>query len=88
MRSSRRSAVPTGCRQFLVWHGLKPFESLTTALILAAVPYVILRGLANRLISLGQSHSKSTLTGPGQVTENRGLQVTRRPRGKVDLSLR
>lgn len=67
MRSSRRSAVPTGCRQFLVWHGLKPFESLTTALILAAVPYVILRGLVNRLVSLGQSHSKSTLTGPGQI---------------------
>ena len=40
--------------QFLVWHGLKPLQALLTAIVLAVVPYVLLRGPANRLISIGR----------------------------------
>lgn len=40
--------------QFLVWHGLKPLQALLTAIVLAVVPYVLLRGPVNRLISIGR----------------------------------
>jgi hypothetical protein len=36
--------------QLLEWHGLKPMEALLTAVILAVLPYVLLRGPVNRLI--------------------------------------
>ncbi len=35
--------------QFMVWHGLKPLQALLTAIVLAVVPYVLLRGPANRI---------------------------------------
>lgn len=52
--------------QFLVWRGLKPFEALATALILAVIPYLMLRGPVNRLFRLGQLHNKPTRSGTGQ----------------------
>ena len=52
--------------QLLVWRGLKPFEALSTALILAVIPYLLLRGPVNRLLRLGQTHSKSSLSATGQ----------------------
>jgi hypothetical protein len=36
--------------QVIVWRGLKPFEALLTALVLAVIPYTLLRGPANRLL--------------------------------------
>jgi hypothetical protein len=44
--------------QFIEWHGLKPFEAFLTAVILAVIPYVALRGPVNRLVRLGQAHRK------------------------------
>jgi len=44
--------------QFIEWHGLKPFEALLTAIILAVIPYVVLRGPINRLVRLGEAHRK------------------------------
>jgi len=44
--------------QFIEWHRLKPFEALLTAVILAVIPYVALRGPVNRLVRLGQAHRK------------------------------
>jgi len=44
--------------QFIEWHGLKPFEALLTATILAVIPYVVLRGPINRLVRLGEAHRK------------------------------
>ena len=41
--------------QFVVWHGLKPLGALTTAVILALLPYVLLRGPVNRLSRLWMS---------------------------------
>ena len=38
--------------QLMVWRGLKPFEALLTAVILAVLPYALLRGPANRLVRL------------------------------------
>jgi hypothetical protein len=38
--------------QVIVWRGLKPFEALLTATILAVIPYALLRGPANRLVRL------------------------------------
>jgi hypothetical protein len=36
--------------QVLEWHGLKPMQALLTAIILAVIPYVLLRGPVNRLL--------------------------------------
>ena len=36
--------------QLMVWRGLKPFEALLTAVVLAVLPYALLRGPANRLV--------------------------------------
>jgi hypothetical protein len=44
--------------QVIEWHGLKAFEALLTAVVLAVVPYVLLRGPINRLVRLGQAHGK------------------------------
>jgi hypothetical protein len=44
--------------QFIEWRGLKPSQALLTAIILAVIPYVLLRGPVNRLVRLGQAHRK------------------------------
>jgi len=36
--------------QFMVWHGLKPLQALMTAVVLAVIPYAVLRGPVNRLM--------------------------------------
>lgn len=36
--------------QFVEWHGLKPLEALLTAIVLAVIPYSVLRGPVNRLL--------------------------------------
>lgn len=36
--------------QFMVWHGLRPLQGLLTAIVLAVVPYLLLRGPVNRLV--------------------------------------
>ena len=41
--------------QFMVWHGLKPLQALMTAIALAVIPYAVLRGPINRVISGSQS---------------------------------
>jgi len=38
--------------QLMVWHRLKPFEALLTAVVLAVLPYALLRGPANRFVRL------------------------------------
>ena len=38
--------------QFMVWHGLKPLQALLTAIVLAVLPYVVLRGPVNRVLQL------------------------------------
>jgi len=38
--------------QLFVWHGLKPLQAVATATLLALLPYVLLRGPINRLLSL------------------------------------
>ena len=35
--------------QFIEWHGLKPLQGLLTAIVLAVIPYVVLRGPVNRV---------------------------------------
>ena len=35
--------------QFIEWHALKPLQAVLTAAVLAALPYALLRGPANRL---------------------------------------
>ena len=35
--------------QFLEWHGLKPLQGLLTAIVLAVIPYALLRGPVNRV---------------------------------------
>ena len=41
--------------QLMVWRGLKPFEALLTAVVLAVLPYALLRGPANRLMRITQT---------------------------------
>ena len=36
--------------QFMVWHGLKPLQALMTAIVLAVIPYAVLRGPVNRVL--------------------------------------
>jgi hypothetical protein len=36
--------------QFLEWHGLKPLQGLMTGIVLAVIPYVVLRGPVNRVV--------------------------------------
>ena len=44
--------------QLVEWHRIKPLQALLTAILLAAVPYLLLRGPVNRLLSLRHSHVK------------------------------
>jgi hypothetical protein len=44
--------------QLIEWHRVKPFEALLTAVILAVIPYMLLRGPVNRLIRLIHAHGK------------------------------
>jgi hypothetical protein len=44
--------------QLIEWHGLKALEALLTAVVLAVVPYVLLRGPINRLMRLIHVHGK------------------------------
>jgi hypothetical protein len=41
--------------QFMVWRGLKPLQALLTAIVLAVLPYALLRGPVNRLMRIRQS---------------------------------
>jgi hypothetical protein len=41
--------------QFMEWHGLKALQALLTAIILAVIPYALLRGPINRLVRMGQT---------------------------------
>jgi hypothetical protein len=41
--------------QLVVWHGLKPLQALTTATVLAVIPYAVLRGPVNRLLRINQA---------------------------------
>ena len=38
--------------QFVEWHGLKPLQALSTATVLAVIPYVLLRGPINRVMQI------------------------------------
>jgi hypothetical protein len=38
--------------QLMVWRGLKPLQALMTAIVLAVIPYAVLRGPINRLLSM------------------------------------
>ena len=40
--------------QFIQWHGLKPLQPLLTAIVLAVVPYSLLRGPVTRLLRISQ----------------------------------
>ena len=41
--------------QFIEWRGLKPLQALLTAIVLAVIPYALLRGPVNRLARLSQT---------------------------------
>jgi hypothetical protein len=41
--------------QFLEWGGLKPLQGLLTAVVLAVIPYLVLRGPINRLMRISQT---------------------------------
>jgi hypothetical protein len=45
--------------QLLVLHGLRPVQTLAVAVALAIIPYVVLRGPANRLATLTMKKSGS-----------------------------
>ena len=45
--------------QFMVWHGLKPLQALMTAIVLAVIPYAVLRGPVNRLLRINPTRSSS-----------------------------
>jgi len=44
--------------QLVVWRGVKPFEALLTAVVLAVLPYALLRGPANRLVRVLETRSR------------------------------
>jgi hypothetical protein len=44
--------------QLIEWHGVKALEALLTAVVLAVVPYVLMRGPINRLVRLFHAHGK------------------------------
>ncbi len=44
--------------QIIEWRTLRPLGALVTAIILAAIPYVVLRGPTNRLMRLIHPHGK------------------------------
>jgi len=41
--------------QFVEWHGLKPLQALFTAIVLAVIPYLLLRGPINRLARISRT---------------------------------
>jgi hypothetical protein len=45
--------------QFMVWHGLKPLQALMTAVVLAVIPYAVLRGPVNRLLRSNSTRRSS-----------------------------
>ena len=45
--------------QFVEWRGLKPLQALMTAVVLAVIPYVVLRGPINRLMRIGRTRSSA-----------------------------
>ncbi|MBS0577799.1 MAG: hypothetical protein JSR36_00900 [Proteobacteria bacterium] len=49
--------------QWIEWGSLKPLQAVATAALLAVVPYVLLRGPANRLVSIGGT-PKAAGSGP------------------------
>jgi hypothetical protein len=46
--------------QLVEWHTLRPFGALTTAIVLAVIPYVLLRGPVNRLLRFSRGHRSQT----------------------------
>ena len=40
--------------QFVEWQGLKPLQALMTAIVLAVIPYAILRGPVNRVLQMSR----------------------------------
>ena len=44
--------------QLVEWHTLRPLGALTTAIVLAVIPYVLVRGPINRLLRLTHDHGK------------------------------
>ena len=48
--------------QFVEWHGLKPLQALLTAIVLAVIPYVLLRGPINRLMRITRVKARSKVT--------------------------
>ena len=41
--------------QFVEWHGLQPLQALMTAVVLAVIPYAILRGPVNRITQMSRT---------------------------------
>jgi hypothetical protein len=41
--------------QFMEWRGLKPLQALMTAVVLAVIPYAILRGPVNRVLQMSRT---------------------------------
>jgi hypothetical protein len=50
--------------QFMVWRGLKPLQALMTAIVLAVIPYALLRGPINRITPARPTPTKPTPTKP------------------------
>jgi hypothetical protein len=49
--------------QFMEWHGLKALQALLTAIVLAVIPYALLRGPVNRLVRISRTRKTKGLTG-------------------------
>ncbi|HXZ60792.1 MAG TPA: hypothetical protein VEG26_11485 [Steroidobacteraceae bacterium] len=45
--------------QFMEWHGLKALQALSTAVVLAMIPYALLRGLVNRVVRISRARNAS-----------------------------
>ena len=45
--------------QLIVWHGLKPLQEVMTAIVLAVIPYAVLRGPVNRLLRITSARRSS-----------------------------
>ena len=46
--------------QLVEWRTLRPFGALVTAIVLAVIPYVLLRGPINRLLRFSRAHRNQT----------------------------
>jgi len=49
--------------QFIVWRWFYPGEALTVAIVLAIVPYLLIRGLTNRIAQHNIKRTAGTVTG-------------------------